>query len=72
MTMTKTRSVLHRRDPNIAPNGGRGEVFQSPADGFPAEGERYQHVWLAATDWIDLGSPDTITVTIEPGDLLND
>lgn len=22
--------------------------------------------------WVDMGSPDTITVTVEPGDLLNE
>ncbi len=28
-------------------------------------------VWLPRTDWLDMGEPQAVTVTIEPGDLLN-
>jgi len=34
--------------------------------------ERQRQLSLKATDWADMGSPEVITVTIEPGDLLND
>lgn len=29
-------------------------------------------VYITREDWEDIGSPDTITLTVEPGDLLND
>lgn len=67
--MTKTRSVLphagHSEDDGM-------EVFMCPPEPDPADQGRERVVKLANADWVDLGSPDTITVTVEPGDLLND
>ena len=38
-----------------------------------AAGEAPTHtVYVERVAWRDMGEPDTITVTIEPGDLLND
>lgn len=38
----------------------------------PEEGEYYRSYMLMDTDdWRDMGEPDKITITIEPGDLLN-
>lgn len=34
-------------------------------------GHMAAEVWLPFVDWCDMGSPNVVTVTIEPGDLLN-
>jgi len=31
-----------------------------------------RNIVISRSDWADMGSPDVVTVTIEPGDLLND
>ena len=58
-TLTKTIAVLDRRDDASTATHVR---FSYAAD-LAADVER--------SDWIDMGEPDVITVTIEPGDLLN-
>jgi hypothetical protein len=35
------------------------------------EDEAATELWIPATDWVDLGQPDQVTVTIRPGDTLN-
>jgi hypothetical protein len=32
--------------------------------------EEYE-LWMPVTDWVDLGEPRQVTVTIRPGDTLN-
>ena len=31
-----------------------------------------RNILISSADWLDMGCPEVITVTIEPGDLLND
>lgn len=59
-TLTRTRSILHRG------NTHDGRVF------FAHDEEPYSKLISIDVDlWEDLGRPDVITVTVEPGDLLN-
>lgn len=53
------------------PGGPSDRRPVSPIVVFTDEDDLYSHRldWL---DWVDLGRPDTITVTVQPGDLLND
>lgn len=62
---TKSEVVLHTAG-NIGENG-RVRFIYDPMCWPPG-------VWdieLNPNDWEDMGSPETITVTIEPGDRLN-
>lgn len=67
--LTKHRTVLHRLDvPGVSDVPVRfvqhtddGEMSESVAGGITLSAERYA----------DLGEPEVITVSIEPGDLLN-
>lgn len=43
--------------------------FQQTPD---VEGEFCHGFTMRLVDWEDMGSPEHITITIEPGDLLND
>lgn len=43
-------------------NTGNGQVVFS---------DRQNEIHLEQMDWEDMGSPQSITMTIEPGDLLN-
>ena len=66
--LTKTRAVLDRHD---AASTATHVRFSYAAD--LAAGEAPTHaVDVERSDWIDMGEPDVITVTIEPGDLLNE
>lgn len=58
--LTKTMSVLHRIE---------GTTFRHDDD---VEDDGALEVVLHLDTWIDFGRPDTITVSIEPRDLLND
>ncbi len=62
-TLTKTRMVLHLRTA-MADEVEFSREPDEPGD-IPAI------VWLSRTDWSDMGEPQTVTITIEPGDLLN-
>ena len=69
--MTRTVCVMHRE--SIADDVLHGEIVEfsdraSHDDGTVAN----RTLDLPAADWHDLGDPDAITVTIEPGDKLND
>lgn len=66
--MTRTRSILER---NTRLPDDTLVVFDHPAEADPADGDRVRTVALNRSDWVELGSPDEITVTIEPGDQLN-
>lgn len=66
--LTKTSAVLDRHDDASTATHVR---FSYAAD--LAAGEAPTHaVHVERSDWHDMGEPDVITVTIEPGDLLND
>ena len=61
--LTKQRVILH----HIVTND-RQAIFCERLDesGVP------RRLSFKAGDWTDMGSPEVVTVTIEPGDLLND
>lgn len=62
MTLTKTRTVLHRDD-------GDTPLFTPPAtDG---EDNRAHQLYLDPEVWVAMGRPDIITMSVEPGDLIN-
>jgi hypothetical protein len=64
MVLTKHRTVLHLLE-SVATNAlvSFGQE--------PIEGDRTVWVMFDRADWIDMGQPQQITVSIEPGDLLN-
>jgi hypothetical protein len=68
MNCTKHRTVLEFR-PNI------GQGWEGPTVEFSREpdddSEIVETFLLEVGCWVDMGSPGTITVTVEPGDLLN-
>lgn len=64
-SLTKSQSVLERRPLADAPEHDRF-VFSTPADSG-----RRRSLILSAEDWADLGEPETLTISIEPGDTLN-
>ena len=69
--LTATRTVMHKRN-------GWGRDFVNKVDYVIFEAREDDHgtvereVSVTKGAWRDLGEPETITVTIEPGDLLND
>ena len=65
MNMTRTQKVLHL----LPVRDGRRVVYRHNDDA-PSD-PRATTVYVNADDYLDLGRPDTITVTIEPGDRLN-
>lgn len=54
-------------------NGFGRTTFAQPNDEFDGHGAPYTHrTWSMRTeDWVDMGQPEQITVTIVPGDRLN-
>ncbi len=66
MNLSKQRIVMERYPVN--PQGPDVQRFvQHPEE----EGEVARGVDVLTQDWEDMGRPDIVTVTIEPGDLLN-
>ena len=63
--MSRTEKVLHL----LPLRDGRRVVYRN-ADDNPND-PHATTVYVNADDYLDLGRPDTITVTIEPGDRLN-
>lgn len=64
--LNRIRSVMHE-DPTDRVNGRI--AYRSSVD----EGENAPHVvYLDVAAVFDMGAPSTITMTIEPGDLLNE
>lgn len=63
MKLSKQQVILH----HIVTND-RQAIFCEHLDesGVP------RRLSFKAGDWADMGSPEVVTVTIEPGDLLND
>lgn len=64
--LTKTTSVLHRIP---GPVVGTFELFQSIVD---EPGDRVTTTGIDHDVWVELGEPEQITVTVEPGDRLNE
>lgn len=63
-TLTKKQTVLH--------GVGRGGFVVDPDDDEGDDDHRQVSVFIPEHDFEDMGCPSTITVTIEPGDRLND
>ena len=66
--ITKQRVVMHHS--LFAAAACDLELFTEVLD-EPGNGNA-RALTVALADYLDMGSPETITVTIEPGDLLND
>lgn len=63
--LAKTRRILHR-----LPGYAQGRVvFQAHNDD---DGRLETEVTYSRHSWNDMGRPETITLTIEPGDHLNE
>lgn len=65
--LTQTRSVLHLA---VDATTNTHTVFRYLSDDDGPY--QYREVTLDFADWDDMGRPDQITITIEPGDLLNE
>lgn len=64
-TLTKTRSVIQI-------DGDPSEVFGVQFAGSdPDNLEYWRFLGIDYGVWVELGSPTKVTITIEPGDLLN-
>jgi len=59
--LTKQRVIMHR-----------GVTTSDYTQWFCEPSEHLRNIVMLCTDWADMGSPEILTVTIEPGDLLND
>lgn len=69
--MVRTKSVMVRTTSNKI--GTKTICFRNSDHNEPVKDRGpMRRVDLALSDWLELGSPDEITVTIEPGDTLND
>ena len=64
--MLRTVKVLHR----IPIRDGNRVIFRHQDDAEYAP--QATTIYVNTDDYLDMGSPDVLTVTIEPGDLLND
>jgi hypothetical protein len=62
--LAKTQRVLHRQAVTSL-----GQVFHHDDDAWTWQ---RVEVVLPSDLWVELGSPEALTVTVEPGDLLND
>ena len=62
--LTKQQVVMHR----IVRDGVYVEHFQEDYTDLAHP----RKIVISHADWADMGSPEVVTVTIEPGDLLND
>lgn len=65
--LIKTRSVLHRVDLH----GAEGDEFVTFERLLDEPDGLQRMVKLAVADWHELGDPDTITIAIEPGAILD-
>jgi hypothetical protein len=75
VVLNRTRTVLERR--GIAtfddqPSPSDAVLFGPPLNTDPGDAQRHHRLFVERGVWADMGEPDTITVTIEPGDLLNE
>ena len=62
---TKQRVIMHRVWGNP---GAYTQWFQEDY----TDHRHPRNMVISTVDWADMGSPEVVTVTIEPGDLLND
>lgn len=66
--LTKQRVVMHRRHPKpVDPNGPLVWFMEEP-DGQGLS----RDISLLAVDWQDMGRPEVVTVSVVPGDELNE
>lgn len=65
---TRSRLVSQRVVMHLASTGSFRAYFNEVLD----EPGIYREFVLSAPDFFDMGSPEAITLTIEPGDLLNE
>ena len=63
--LTRQRVIMHR---SHALNSEPGREFFYEVLDEPGKPRQAQ---INRADYLDMGSPETITVTIDPGDLLN-
>ena len=68
--MSKTTRLLNH-DPDLSDSYEAVYVTPTDDDGNPTGVAPTTTVCIPMLDWDDLERPDTITVTIEPGDRLN-
>lgn len=66
--LVKTTSILVRVPSRGDDVSVAFEYANDPRDGW----SRHRLVALDTCDWVDMGSPEVVTVTIEPGDMLNE
>lgn len=64
-TLTRQRTLMARRPTDHDDR----MLFREDLEGEPGVA---RGVTLSRADWADMGSPEVVTVTIEPGDTLND
>lgn len=65
--LLKTKTIL-KHDTKMGRDWGGSRWFISSDE---ESGVIRRQVYIDGTTYDDLGSPDTITITIEPGDTLN-
>ncbi len=70
-TLSRTQSVLERSHLFTGERGATVSYWQEPEPGEPGGAYLRPVVELPAELYRDLGRPEQITVTIEPGDTLN-
>ena len=63
--LTKQQVVMHHV------HGNEGAYTQWFQEDYTDRGHP-RNIVISRMDWADMGSPEVVTVTIEPGDLLND
>lgn len=64
--MSKTQKLMQFSPDAFSEDDGQ-VMFEQVSE----EDEEYATCVISRLDWIDLGRPDTITLTVEPGDRLN-
>ena len=63
--LTKQQVIMHRSSVAWV---NAGVMFREDMD----EPGIQRGITVSFSDWTDMGSPEILTVTLEPGDLLND
>ena len=65
--ITRHRTILHLED-GVGPWHYDMQTFSHNDE----DGNEYESYTMSIPDWREMGQPDMITVTIEPGDALSD
>jgi hypothetical protein len=63
--VTKQRVIMHHV------HGNEGAYTQWFQEDYTDHGHP-RNIVISSVDWAEMGSPEVITVTVMPGDLLND